>query len=86
MQQAGLQPSVLIKMPSYTRSDFQRLLPRLQRARPLTAVICSNDLLAISLVGAAAQAGVAVPTQLSVMGFDGIEEGEYLSPSLTSVV
>lgn len=86
MQQAGLKPFPLIEMPSHTRSDFQQLRSRLQGANPLTAVICSNDLLAISLMGAAARAGVQVPTQLSVMGFDGIETGEHLTPSLASVV
>ncbi|WP_312112429.1 substrate-binding domain-containing protein, partial [Pantoea septica] len=86
MQQAGLKPFPLIEMPSHTRSDFQQLRPRLQGANPLTAVICSNDLLAISLMGAAARAGVQVPTQLSIMGFDGIETGEHLTPSLASVV
>nr|MBA2817148.1 Purine nucleotide synthesis repressor [Candidatus Pantoea persica] len=86
MQQAGLKPAPLIEMPSHTRSDFNLLPPRLRRASPLTAVICNNNLLAISLMGAAARAGVQVPTQLSVMGFDGIETGEHLSPSLASVV
>ncbi|MCZ4060488.1 substrate-binding domain-containing protein [Pantoea sp. LMR881] len=86
MQQAGVTPQALVEMPSHTRSDFHPLLPLINSATPLTAVICSNDLLAISLVGAAARAGVKVPQQLSVMGFDGTDIGEQLSPSLASIV
>ncbi|ORM51430.1 GntR family transcriptional regulator [Pantoea conspicua] len=86
MRQAGLMAHPVIEMPSHTQSDFQPLLPLIHAASPLTAVICSNDLLAISLMGAAARAGISVPRQLSVMGFDGIALGEQLSPSLASVV
>jgi len=86
MQQADLKPQAMIEMPSHFHSDFRSLLPLMNAPSPLTAVICSNDLLAISLLGAAARAGVSVPHQLSVIGFDGIELGEQLSPSLASVV
>lgn len=86
MQQAGFVPRALIDMPSHTQSRFEPLLPLINSPDPLTAVICSNDLLAISLLGAAARAGIQVPHQLSVMGFDGIAIGEQLSPSLASVV
>ena len=34
---------------------------------------------------AAAEMGVSVPNQLSVLGFDGIDMGQYVYPALTSV-
>ncbi|WP_394515045.1 substrate-binding domain-containing protein [Pantoea sp. SGAir0215] len=86
MQQAGFTPSALVDMPSHIHALFDPFLPLMTGSDPLTAVICSNDLLAISLMGAAARAGINVPQQLSVMGFDGIAIGEQLSPSLASVV
>ena len=86
MQQAGCAALPVIEMASHTQSDFTLLQPQLQGLRQrLSAVICTNDLLAISLIGAAARAGVRVPQQLSVMGFDGIEIGEQMAPSLASV-
>ncbi|HBZ17442.1 MAG TPA: GntR family transcriptional regulator [Pantoea sp.] len=85
MQRAGLLPLPVIEMASHTQSDFARLQPQLQGDTPLSAVICTNDLLAISLIGAAARAGVRIPQQLSVMGFDGIDIGEHMAPSLASV-
>lgn len=85
LQQAAIPPLPVIEMASHTAACFDRLAPLLQGATPLTAVICTNDLLAISLMGDAARAGVAVPQQLSIMGFDGIDIGTRLAPSLASV-
>ena len=50
-----------------------------------TAIFASNDLLGIGALRAAAEAGVPVPKSLSVIGFDGIEMGEYTYPALTTV-
>lgn len=51
----------------------------------VTAIFASNDLLAIGALRAAAEMGVAVPSQLSVIGFDGIDLGAYVYPTLTTV-
>ena len=57
----------------------------LDRAEPPTAVIAFSDLIALGVVDAAAERGVAVPSQLSVIGFDDIAEAATSSPPLTSV-
>ena len=44
-----------------------------------------NDLMAIGAIQALNEAGLRVPEQVSVMGFDGIEVGKYLSPPLATV-
>jgi LacI family transcriptional regulator len=59
----------------------QRLLAR----GDVTAIFASNDLLAIGALRAAAEAGVSVPQDLSVIGFDGIELGAYMHPALCTV-
>ncbi len=51
MQQAGFTPSALVDMPSHIHALFDPFLPLMTGSDPLTAVICSNDLLAISLMG-----------------------------------
>ncbi len=51
----------------------------------VTAIFASNDLLAIGALRAAAERGVAVPSALSVIGFDGIDLGAYSYPALTTV-
>jgi DNA-binding LacI/PurR family transcriptional regulator len=48
--------------------------------------VCSNDLLAISLIAQLRRCGRQVPRDLSVIGFDGIALGTQMHPSLCSVV
>ncbi|MGV9552511.1 substrate-binding domain-containing protein, partial [Streptomyces ardesiacus] len=48
-------------------------------------VFCYNDLLAIGAMHTLARAGVRVPEDIAVVGVDGIQEGRYSSPSLTTV-
>ncbi|WP_062078153.1 DUF6807 family protein [Demequina globuliformis] len=49
-----------------------------------TAVVAFNDLVAFGLLAALNQAGVAVPGDISVTGFDDIELAQYSTPSLTT--
>jgi DNA-binding LacI/PurR family transcriptional regulator len=53
--------------------------------RPPTAVFAANDLMAIGLVRALVEAGVSVPEQVSVVGFDDIDATGFLLPPLTTV-
>jgi LacI family transcriptional regulator len=50
-----------------------------------TAIFASNDYMAVGAMRALAKAGVPVPAQISVAGFDDIEMTRYLSPPLTTV-
>jgi LacI family repressor for deo operon, udp, cdd, tsx, nupC, and nupG len=53
-------------------------------ARP-GAVFCSNDEMAVGLMQAVAAAGVRVPDDISVAGFDDIELAAVVQPSLTTI-
>jgi LacI family transcriptional regulator len=61
---------------------FTRLLAR---ARRPTAVFVTSDLMALGGLCAAGAAGVRVPAQLSVVGFDDIAGAPYALPPLTTV-
>ena len=50
-----------------------------------TAVFCSNDEMAIGAMKATSEAGLNVPCDISIMGFDGMELGDFLTPALTTV-
>jgi DNA-binding LacI/PurR family transcriptional regulator len=52
---------------------------------PPTAVFASTDVLAIGAVKAAADLGLRVPCDLSVVGFDDIPLAPFVVPSLTTV-
>jgi LacI family transcriptional regulator len=54
------------------------------RPRP-SAVVCFNDKVAVGVMEAAAARGLAVPTDLSVVGFDDIDVSRATTPRLTTV-
>jgi DNA-binding LacI/PurR family transcriptional regulator len=59
---------------------------RLLQHKPLpTAVLTSNDLTAIGAISAIYEAGLQVPRDISVVGFDDIEISSALNPPLTTV-
>ncbi len=50
-----------------------------------TAVLASNDLTAIGMMRAVRRAGLAVPRDISIVGFDDIRLAEFTEPPLTTV-
>jgi LacI family transcriptional regulator len=57
----------------------------LERRRPFTAVFAYNDISAIGAIWAFREAGLRVPEDVSVVGFDDIPGAAYANPSLTTV-
>lgn len=53
---------------------------------PPTAIFAANDIMAAGVLKVAAARGIAVPAELSVIGFDGSQITRMLSPALTSVL
>jgi len=54
-------------------------------ARMPTAVMCSNDMTAIGVLHKAYRAGLRVPDELSIIGFDNIHISEMMTPPLTTI-
>jgi len=50
-----------------------------------TAVVCGNDVLALGALAACADAGISVPRDLSITGFDDLEISTLVRPHLTTV-
>jgi DNA-binding LacI/PurR family transcriptional regulator len=55
-----------------------------RRRRP-SALFCANDLMAIGAMSALREAGLAVPADVAVVGFDDTPIAALLTPALTSV-
>jgi LacI family transcriptional regulator len=55
-----------------------------QPVRP-TAIFAANDSMAVGVLSALREAGVRVPEDVAVVGFDDIPIAEYVSPPLTTV-
>lgn len=49
------------------------------------AIVCANDYMAISICDALYMRGILVPDQITVSGFDDVEEARVSVPSLTSI-
>jgi LacI family transcriptional regulator len=50
-----------------------------------TAIFAANDSMAVGALAALAEAGVAVPDEMSVAGFDDIPIARYVTPPLTTI-
>lgn len=89
---AGLAEAGIAYDPSYiVPSDFTKeggyvAMKRLLQLPELpTAVICSSDVGAIGAMEAIREAGLSVPEDISVIGFDDIELASHMQPPLTTV-
>jgi DNA-binding LacI/PurR family transcriptional regulator len=54
-------------------------------ARGVTAIFAGNDQMALGALSASTAAGLAVPGDLSIVGFDDVPEAAYYHPPLTTV-
>lgn len=67
------------------QGGYQAMLKLLSRKDHPTALICATDLIAMGALGAAFAAGVRVPEDISVTGFDNAPSSPYLIPPLTTL-
>ncbi len=76
----------LIHHGDFTRASGYRLTQRALAAKtPFTAVFAETDIMAAGVYAAIADAGLRVPEDLSVVGYDDIELAQDLRPRLTTV-
>ncbi len=51
----------------------------------ISAVFAANDLMALGIIKALKEAGIKIPDEIAVIGYDGIKMGEFVDPALTTV-
>jgi len=81
----GIPSEWLLETPlSYQagRDAFRQLW---SQARRPTAILFGTDLQAIGALYEARRMGVRVPRDVSILGFDSIEEGEFMQPALSTI-
>jgi LacI family transcriptional regulator len=70
----------------FSRDGGARAAAELLDAQPgITAIIAQNDSMAIGALATARQRGIAVPEQLSIVGFDDMPIAQDVTPALTTV-
>jgi LacI family transcriptional regulator len=67
------------------KGGYEAMKKLLTLSTPPTAVFCSNDDMAIGAIKAIVEKGLAVPRDISVVGFDNIDFAQYATPALTTV-
>lgn len=86
-----IDPNLVLELPGIVdpASGFEgghRLARQmLDSRRPFTAVLAFDDLTALGVVRALSEAGLRIPQDCSVMGFDDVLPAEVATPAMTTV-
>ncbi len=76
----------LVKDTILTANDGYESMKELIEKKTLpSAVFCGNDTVAMGVMKALDEAGIAVPQDISLVGFDNIDTCVYLKPNLTTI-
>jgi DNA-binding LacI/PurR family transcriptional regulator len=83
--QSRLVTQIVDERPACPQLGSEVTRELLARGERFTALFAFNDVLAIGAIHALQQAGLRVPQDVSVLGFDDIESSTYLGPGLTTI-
>jgi|AntRauTorckE5430_2_1112549.scaffolds.fasta_scaffold06846_1 LacI family transcriptional regulator len=81
----SITPEQIVIVDYGIAEGFQAFETLMRLQRPPTAILCGNDTLAFGVMLAAQRAGVSVPHELSVTGFDDLPQARFMTPALTTV-
>ncbi len=86
MQAAGLQSDGLLAQGDFSfESGIDAARSLLTSENPPSAIIASNDQMALATLDIAQELGLAVPNDLSIVSFDNTPKIRFIEPSLTAV-
>ncbi len=87
MQEAGLRPDpeLILEADFEEEGGYLAMQQLLGRAPQLTAVFMGNDQMAAGAFIALREAGLSIPDDVSVVGYDDVSLGRYLYPTLTTI-
>ena len=85
LEEAGA-PEPLVVRGDWTSQSGYEAGHKLLKQSDLTAVFVANDQMALGLLMACREAGVRVPEDISVVGFDCMPESGFFAPPLTTIL
>jgi LacI family transcriptional regulator len=86
IRQLGLSGATALEVPAFDDAAGYSAAQSLLADHPeITGVVAGNDLLAVGIIGAAAEQGRSCPADLSVVGFNDMLLAGRLQPPLTTV-
>lgn len=78
--------NLIVTVADFTHQDgFLAANALIKKGVQFDAIFCFNDLLAVGAMKALSLAGIKVPEDVAVIGFDDTDEGNFHTPSITSV-
>jgi DNA-binding LacI/PurR family transcriptional regulator len=75
----------MVEAPNNLGGGTDAFVALMQLPDPPTAVVASTDVLALGALHGACRLDLAVPSNVSITGFDDLPEAEYSNPPLTTV-
>ncbi|MEV7606621.1 LacI family DNA-binding transcriptional regulator [Paenarthrobacter sp. NPDC089322] len=84
LAEAGVEPAELIEGDWSAECGYREGL-KIAQERAMTALFVANDQMALGVLRAFSEAGVEVPGDISIVGFDDQPEAAYFIPPLTTV-
>lgn len=78
-------PQIAIAVDGDRRAGFDAARRALTECPDLDALVCVSDEIALGAISALASAGIAIPDAVSVVGYDNLADGEFSTPSLTTI-
>ncbi len=87
LERAGLVKSLSLHVDAMSTEEegHEAALRLLARGVPFDAIVAASDLIAIGAIRALKEAGIAVPQDVAVTGFDDILAASFANPALTTV-
>jgi LacI family transcriptional regulator len=88
LKQAGLpyDESLVIRPADFDQmSAFEATKKLLERKKSFTAIFANTDIMAVGAYKALQSAGLRIPKDVSVVGYDDIDLASYLYPPLTTI-
>jgi DNA-binding LacI/PurR family transcriptional regulator len=85
LEPAGVTPPIARQPHGDPEAGYQAARMLLAAPQPPTAILCFSDAMAQGVISAALDAGLSVPEDLSVVGFDDSPGSARLRPPLTTV-
>lgn len=78
--------SELIAVGRYSsKGAYNEVLKLLKKRKDITAIFALSDIMAIGAAKAIIDSGLKIPKDISIVGFDGMDESKYYNPSITTV-
>ena len=82
----AMDPALQVDADSTEQAGYEAARELVARGKPFNAIFAASDLIAIGALHALKEAGLRVPQDVAVIGFDGTPMARFTDPPLSTVV